>query len=122
MEDIVRVIKSLGILKNYKGIKAPDFANLLKQIKGTTHEDIINHMILRSMKQACYFYINIEHFEIASKCYTHFTSPIRRYTDLVIHRILREIIEKGHISDKRIKELESLLPNISLTHRGWKDI
>lgn len=113
LEDIVRVIKSLGILKNYKGIKAPDFANLLKQIRGTTHEDIINHMILRSMKQARYSHINIGHFGLASKCYAHFTSPIRRYPDLIVHRILKEIIEKGHLSDKRIKELESLLPNIS---------
>jgi ribonuclease R len=57
--------------------------------------------------------VNVGHFGLASECYAHFTSPIRRYPDLVIHRILREVITKKHLTDKRIQELESILPDIA---------
>ena len=70
-------------------------------------------MILRSLKQARYSHINAGHFGLASKCYTHFTSPIRRYPDLVVHRILREVLHKKHLSDKRIQELKKILPDIA---------
>ncbi|MBI5213305.1 MAG: ribonuclease R [Nitrospirae bacterium] len=113
LEDIMKTINTLGIHKGRKGMKARDFPGLLKQIQGTPEEDIISHMILRSLKQAKYSPVNVGHFGLASGSYTHFTSPIRRYPDLVIHRILSEVLAKKHLGDKRIKELESILGDIA---------
>lgn len=64
------------------------FQNVLGKVEGTTWEYIVNNLLLRSMKQAAYSEINLGHFGLASKAYTHFTSPIRRYADLIVHRIL----------------------------------
>lgn len=96
-----------------KKFSAKDFSELLKQIQGEPEEEIINHIILRSLKQARYSSVNVGHFGLASESYIHFTSPIRRYPDLVVHRILREVLSKKHLSDKRIKELQSILPDIA---------
>ncbi len=111
LEDIMKVVKPGTRLR--KNLKPADFSKLLGEIKGTPSEEIINYMILRSLKQARYSPVNVGHFGLASKCYTHFTSPIRRYPDLVVHRILREVLTRRHLSDKRAKELESLLPDIA---------
>lgn len=113
LEDIMKTISTLGMHKGRKGMKAGDFPGLLKQIQGTPEEDIISHMILRSLKQAKYSPVNVGHFGLASESYTHFTSPIRRYPDLVVHRILSEVLSKKHLGDKRIKELESTLGDIA---------
>ncbi len=113
LEDIMKITNSIGLLKGKKGIKPRDFSDLLNQIRGTPEEEIIDYMILRSLKQARYSPVNVGHFGLASECYTHFTSPIRRYPDLVVHRILREALTKKHLSDKNIKELESILPDIA---------
>lgn len=111
LDEIMKVIKPLAGMR--KSLKPKDFSQVLAEIKGTPGEEIINYMILRSLKQARYSPINVGHFGLASKCYTHFTSPIRRYPDLVVHRILREVLTKRHLSDKRIKALESLLSDIA---------
>ncbi len=111
LEDIARIIKSVYKMKH--PLKPGDFSDILKTIKGSPEEEIIHYMILRSLKQARYSHINAGHFGLASKCYTHFTSPIRRYPDLVVHRILREVLHKKHLSDKRIQELRKILPDIA---------
>jgi ribonuclease R len=112
-EDIAKVVKSIC------GARCPlrpkDFSGLLRNIKGKPEEEIINYMVLRSLKQARYSHINVGHFGLASKCYTHFTSPIRRYPDLVVHRILREALNKKHLPEKRTQELNKLLPDIAFT-------
>lgn len=112
LEDIMKVIRPFVRLKK-KSLTPSDFSRILIDIKGTPGEDIINYMVLRSLKQARYSPVNAGHFGLASKSYTHFTSPIRRYPDLVVHRILREAMAKKHLPDKRIKELESILPDLS---------
>jgi ribonuclease R len=113
MEDLIKVINSMGIIKGKRPMRPKDFPMLIRKLKGTEAEEIINYMILRSLKQARYSRENVGHFGLASSCYTHFTSPIRRYPDLVVHRILREVLAKRHLSDKRIKELEAILPDIA---------
>ncbi|HKZ58206.1 MAG TPA: VacB/RNase II family 3'-5' exoribonuclease, partial [Thermodesulfovibrionales bacterium] len=113
VEEVIRIINSLEILKGRNTIKTIDLLDLIRHIHGLPEEEIINLMVLRSLKQARYSAVNIGHFGLASKCYTHFTSPIRRYPDLIIHRILREIIAKKRLSDKRIQELEHMLPDIA---------
>ncbi len=113
LEDIMKIVSSLNAFKKTKTVVPKDFSNMLSQVRGLPEEDIINHMILRSLKQARYSSVNVGHFGLASECYTHFTSPIRRYPDLIVHRIARETLTKKHISDKRLKELESVLPDIA---------
>jgi ribonuclease R len=112
LEDIMKVIHPSVKLRR-KSLRPGDFSRLLAEIKGTPGEEIINYMVLRSLKQARYSPVNVGHFGLASSCYTHFTSPIRRYPDLVVHRILREVLTKKHLSDKRMKELETVLPDIA---------
>src|SRR4030043_1971705 len=113
VEEVIRIINSLETLKGRNTIKTIDLLDLIRHIHGLPEEEIINLMVLRSLKQARYSAVNIGHFGLASKCYTHFTSPIRRYPDLIIHRILREILAKKRLSDKRIHELEHMLPDIA---------
>ncbi|NWF75934.1 MAG: ribonuclease R [Nitrospirae bacterium] len=110
-KDIFKFIRS--IWKSKHPLKPKDFPDILRGIKGKPEEEVIHYLILRSLKQARYSHINIGHFGLASKCYTHFTSPIRRYPDLIVHRILREVLDKKHLSKKRIQDLNKLLPDIS---------
>ncbi len=114
LEDILKVVKHFGRLGK-KTFKPKDFSALLRSIKDTAEEEVINYIVLRSLKQARYSSDNVGHFGLASGSYTHFTSPIRRYPDLVVHRILREVITKKHLSDKRMQELETLLPDIAFS-------
>ncbi len=82
-------------------------------MKGRPEERLINHVVLRSMKQAKYSTENVGHFGLAAEMYTHFTSPIRRYPDLVVHRLIKEVLYKGGLSAHRKSELSPLLPEIA---------
>ncbi len=115
LENIVKMMNTLGIIRSNKGLRPRDFPALLRQISGKPEEEILNHMILRSLKQARYSPVNAGHFGLASASYTHFTSPIRRYPDLVVHRILRAVLTKNQLSDRQTKELGLLLPDIAFT-------
>ncbi len=85
--------------------------NFLKRIKGTPEEELIDELLLRSLKKAVYQTENIGHFGLAFTHYTHFTSPIRRYPDLIVHRLLKEL-QQGKYPLPRHRELESRLPKI----------
>jgi ribonuclease R len=113
VEEIVKIINSLGIMKGRKAIKPKDLSDLIRQTRGLPEEETINLTILRSLKRARYSPVNIGHFGLASECYTHFTSPIRRYPDLIVHRILREVLKKRYLNEKRVKELKRILPDIA---------
>ena len=101
---------------NRKGIgkvSPKAFQSLLNQVKGTPAEHLISSLLLRSLKHAFYSKDNIGHFGLASKIYTHFTSPIRRYPDLIVHRILKQILDHRHLSRSEISEFGEKLPNIA---------
>ena len=112
LEDVLRVVKPFWRMPR-KSLRPKDFSDLLASIKGTPEEEVINYVVLRSLKQARYSPVNVGHFGLASKSYTHFTSPIRRYPDLVVHRILRETIAGKRISDTRAEELGAVLQDIA---------
>lgn len=86
---------------------------ILKRIVGTPEETIISTILLRSMKQARYYHEPLGHFGLSTKYYSHFTSPIRRYPDLQIHRIIGELLDKGRLTGGRIKFLQETLPEVA---------
>jgi ribonuclease R len=88
-----------------------DFCALLDQVKGKPEEELINELLLRSMKKAVYQPENIGHFGLAFSHYLHFTSPIRRYPDLLVHRFLKQL-KNGRYPVKTAQYLISILPNV----------
>lgn len=99
------------IIKGNKNDITPKaLQNILEQIKGNPEELVINTMMLRSMQQARYSEDNYGHYGLAAEYYTHFTSPIRRYPDLIVHRLIRSYAEHG----QAVKEKwEQQLPEIA---------
>ena len=90
-------------------VKPMKFQKILDKVKGRPEEQLVSKVALRSMQQACYMPENLGHFGLAAKYYTHFTSPIRRYPDLIVHRILRESLS-GKLSKERQEKLRAILP------------
>ena len=93
-------------------IHPKEFQKLLNKIAGTPEEGFISRMTLRSMQQARYSTECSGHFGLATKYYCHFTSPIRRYPDLQIHRIIKENLH-GKLSEKRLSHYEGILPVVA---------
>ncbi len=94
-------------------VRPKEVQKLLAKAEGTPEEALISRLALRSMKQAKYAPENTGHFGLAAKYYTHFTSPIRRYPDLQIHRIIKESI-RGRLNGDRIEHYEKILPEVAM--------
>lgn len=90
-------------------VRPKEIQKLLDRVDGTPEEALISRLTLRSMKRARYTTENTGHFGLAAKYYTHFTSPIRRYPDLQIHRIIKENL-RGRLNEDRIAHYEEILP------------
>ena len=93
-------------------VRPKEIQKLLERVDGTPEEALISRLALRSMKQARYTTENTGHFGLAAKYYTHFTSPIRRYPDLQIHRIIKENL-RGRLNEDRIAHYEEILPKVA---------
>jgi ribonuclease R len=127
--NLETLLRTLGYNIKISGKIVPkDLQSLTNRVKGEPREKVINMFILRSLKLACYSSENAGHFGLALKYYTHFTSPIRRYPDLIVHRLLKELLDlhkqessiksqvsniKHQVSQKRISELHNKLPHIA---------
>lgn len=93
-------------------IRPKEVQKLLSKTCGTPQEALISRLALRAMKQAGYTPENTGHFGLAAKYYTHFTSPIRRYPDLQIHRIIKDNL-RGRMREERIEHYRSILPEVT---------
>ena len=93
-------------------VRPKEIQKLLDRVDGTPEEALISRLTLRSMKRARYTTENTGHFGLAAKYYTHFTSPIRRYPDLQIHRIIKENL-RGRLNGDRIAHYEEILPKVA---------
>ena len=102
----------VGVLCLDKDIAAKQQARLGYPDAPTPEEALLSRLTLRSMKQAKYTTLNVGHFGLSTQYYTHFTSPIRRYPDLQIHRIIKENIH-GKLNQKRLEHYESILPSVA---------
>ena len=112
INEFRRFISHLGYksIKTDHGMKKEsdhspkDLQKILIEVKGKPEERVVNNILLRSMKWAKYSSKNLGHFGLASEAYTHFTSPIRRYPDLIVHRLLKRILSKreGRISEEEL--------------------
>jgi ribonuclease R len=117
--------EKLELLKNYIaefGLKlgggqkpsAKDYSALLQSIRSRPQSQMLQTMILRSMQQAVYETKNKGHFGLAYDTYTHFTSPIRRYPDLIVHRAIKEKLKRNEL---RVKDLDGIAKQCSTTER-----
>lgn len=114
-------IKSLSTFINNFGfhihvgnqeVKPKEVQKLLAKIEDTPQEAMICRLALRSMKRAGYTPENLGHFGLAAKYYTHFTSPIRRYPDLQIHRIIKDVL-RGRMKEEKAAHYEAILPEVT---------
>ncbi len=118
--DLEKVKELAALARNFsytlkigrEEVHPKEIQKLIESIEGTEEEVFLSRLTLRAMKRAKYSTKNDGHFGLATKYYCHFTSPIRRYPDLQIHRIIKECL-KGGMSQKRIEHYEELLPQVA---------
>ena len=107
LEALIPFLLSLGYRLHLKKdtIAPSEIQKLLESARGKPEERVLNRVLLRSMKQAVYQPENIGHFGLASACYTHFTSPIRRYPDLVVHRMFDRALRGDKLKPNEREDL-----------------
>ena len=106
VKELNKFLYNFGYKINKSGDKVypKEFAKILEKVKGKTEERVVSNLVLRTLKVARYESENDGHFGIASKYYCHFTSPIRRYPDLFIHRIISKYLENNYELSEKQKE------------------
>lgn len=103
VQELVRLLKLTGVKFTGVLVKPQDFSRLLQTVQGQPYEAIVNELVLRCQSQAIYTPENIGHFGLSLTHYAHFTSPIRRYADLLVHRGLLRTL--GHIGDDALPQV-----------------
>ncbi|HEX2060526.1 MAG TPA: VacB/RNase II family 3'-5' exoribonuclease [Thermoanaerobaculia bacterium] len=116
LEDLKEILKEfkLKLRGNVEEIRPGELQRVLKEVAGRPEERFLTNIILRSMKRAFYSEENTGHFALAFEYYCHFTSPIRRYPDLIVHRRLLELITSGPLHGKRLEDVERAHPQYAL--------
>ena len=118
LENLFQLLKRTKLApKVPKNTSPKDLQNLIAEAEQTELSFLVNRLLLRSMMQAKYSPINEGHFGLASLSYCHFTSPIRRYADLVVHRALKKVLSGNIPQKKKINKLKKLGERLSLLER-----
>ncbi|WP_329957510.1 ribonuclease R [Novisyntrophococcus fermenticellae] len=114
MEPVLTFIRNQGIevTKSMEEITPKEIQDILSQVKGAAIEPLISRLLLRSMKQARYSIGCIGHYGLAARYYCHFTSPIRRYPDLQIHRIIKDDL-RGRLNEEKMAYYRSILDDVA---------
>lgn len=114
LNTFLQFVRGLGysIKGSQNEVHPRELQGLIEEIRGKKEEAVVNRMMLRSLKKAKYSPVNDIHFGLSSKYYSHFTSPIRRYPDLQIHRIIKENID-GKLNGQRQDHYERILPEVA---------
>ena len=117
MDDFMKFISILGyqVNANLNNLTPITIQSILSQLEDKPEREVISTTLLRSMRKAKYDVNNIGHFGLGSTCYTHFTSPIRRYPDLMVHRLLRTYLFENIFDNDTIKYLSSKLETVAVT-------
>jgi len=112
LQDLRTILKEfkLTLRGDVEEIRPGELQRILKAVAGSPEERFLTNVILRSMKRAFYSEESLGHFALGIEHYCHFTSPIRRYPDLIVHRYLAEMIEKGPMHGERRDRVERALP------------
>lgn len=123
MQDLAKLLANFNVkFKVSEETRPLDVQQAVKAMEGRPEERLVNTVALRSMKQAVYQTENIGHFGLAAQYYTHFTSPIRRYPDLIVHRLLRAWMKKPQLNDvdseKLVDELDVIAEHSSIRERA----
>lgn len=119
LEALREFLESMNISLVKGVVKPHHFNRILDQVKGTPHEILVNEVVLRSQAQAVYSPENLGHFGLALRRYAHFTSPIRRYSDLIVHRGLIAALGLGPdgLTETESERMDAIGEHISLTER-----
>lgn len=114
MEPVLELVHRAGVKvkKSKEEIRPKEVQKILKELEGKESEDFFSRLILRSMKQAKYTTECTGHFGLAARYYCHFTSPIRRYPDLQIHRIIKENL-RGKMTEAKMSHYEEILDEVA---------
>lgn len=124
VESFKNILNTLGYNIKGKELHPKDFQEILKEVSGKDDESLVNMLMLRTMRKAKYANYRDIHFGLATKYYTHFTAPIRRYPDLIVHRLVKDFIDNKleNISQSSLeKQLEKNAEHLSITERNSEE-
>lgn len=124
IEKFKKFLNTMGYNIRGNDLYPKDFQKILKEVEGEDKEKIVNLLMLRTMQKARYSKDCKEHFGLSTKFYTHFTSPIRRYPDLIVHRLLKAYIENKLGKFNRVSlenSIEKSSEHLSITERRSED-
>ena len=119
IKEFSRFVKTLGYSFNADAFSdSREIQRLINQVKGSEEDGVINELAIRSMAKAIYSIKNIGHFGLGFKYYTHFTSPIRRYSDLVVHRLVHSYSQNKTRTDYSLDQLREISDHVSACERN----
>lgn len=124
VESFKNILNTLGYNIKGKELHPKDFQEILKEVSGKDDESLVNMLMLRTMRKAKYTNYRDIHFGLATKYYTHFTAPIRRYPDLIVHRLVKDFLDNKleNINQSSLeKQLEKNAEHLSITERNSEE-